>query len=37
MAADPRKRQKKLERRSAKRKAKHHDLVRETSGGSRNA
>jgi hypothetical protein len=33
MAADPRKRQKKLERRSAKRKAKHHHLVREKSAG----
>jgi hypothetical protein len=33
MAADPKKRQKKLERRAAKRKAKQHDLVREKSAG----
>ena len=33
MAANPRKRQKKLERRSAKRKAKHHHLVRDKSAG----
>ncbi len=33
MSADPRKRQKKLERRSAKRKTKHHEIAREKSAG----
>src|SRR5438128_1141645 len=33
MSTDPRKRQKQLERRAAKRKAKHHQIVRATSGG----